>query len=298
MNTKPKVSANTTCPLCGSGGSGPSWLGTTHYNGREFPYAACVDCGTLYCAPMPDAAVLAEMYGLDYTQEGGSAGHIENPKEPARVLAWLRKLTSGTFVDYGCGEGELLTEAQRIGWKAVGVEFSDDVAFKTCARTGQAVFTRPHERPDFPLADVLHLGDVIEHLTRLDEQMPEILRLLKPGGILLAQGPLEANTSLFTSVLASVRRLRPNRFTEMAPYHVLLATARGQRKFFRRFGLQEIEYILREVAWPAPAGLMLSDLRRPRIVGLFALRRISKLISALNPTKWGNRYFYVGRRQE
>lgn len=291
------MAANMTCPLCGSEHAGPSWLGTTFYKGREFPYAACTDCGTLYCAPMPDAAVLAEMYGVDYTQEGGSAGHTENPKEPERVVEWLSKLESGTFVDYGCGEGELLTEAQRTGWKAVGVEFSDDVARKTSARTGQAVFTRPHERPDFPPADVLHLGDVIEHLTRLDEQMPDILRLLKPGGILLAQGPLEGNTSLFTLVLASARGLRRDRRTEMAPYHVLLATARGQREFFRRFGLEEIEYTLREVAWPAPAGLMLSDLRRPRMVGLFALRRISKLVSALHPTQWGNRYFYVGRRR-
>ncbi len=285
-----------TCPLCGGQRAGPSWLGTTYYRGREFPYVACGDCGTLYCAPMPDATVLAEMYGVDYTQEGGTAGHVENPKQPERVVAWLSRLKSGTFVDYGCGEGQLLTEAHRLGWKVVGVEFSDEVARTASARTGQVVFTRPHERPEFPLADVLHLGDVIEHLTRLDEQMPAILRLLKPGGILLAQGPLEANTSLFTSVLASVRQTRRDRLTEMAPYHVLLATARGQREFFRRFGLEELEYTLREVAWPAPAGLMLSDLRRLRTVGLFALRRISKLVSALHPTQWGNRYFYAGRR--
>jgi SAM-dependent methyltransferase len=245
---------------------------------------------------MPDAAVLTEMYGVDYTQEGGAGAHVENPKEPERVVDWLSKLEPGTFVDYGCGEGHLLTEAKHLGWNAVGVEFSDEVARAASAKTGQAVFTRPHERSDFPLADVLHLGDVIEHLTRLDEQMPDILRLLRPGGILLAQGPLEANTSLFTAVLASVRRLHSNRVTEMAPYHVLLATGRGQREFFRRFGLEEIEYTLREVAWPAPTGLMLSDLRNPRTVGLFALRCISRVVSALHPTQWGNRYFYAGRK--
>jgi SAM-dependent methyltransferase len=255
-----------------------------------------LDCGTLYCAPMPDAATLAEMYGPDYTQAGGSAGHVENPKEPERVAALLKSQTPGTFVDYGCGGGELLVEAQRAGWRAVGVEFSPEVAERVAAQTGAQVFTRPHERADFPLADVLHLGDVIEHLTRLDEQMPEILKLLKPGGLLVAQGPLEANASLFTSVLAAARRLRPGRRTEMAPYHVLLATAHGQRAFFRRFGLIEVEYILREVAWPAPSGLLRADLRRPRAVGLFALRRVSQALSALRPDHWGNRYFYVGRK--
>ena len=285
------------CPLCGSERAGASWLGTTYYHGHAFPYAACRACGTLYCAPMPDAATLAEMYGPDYTQEGGSAGHVENPKEPARVVELLRARPPGTFVDYGCGGGELLVEAQRAGWQAVGVEFSAEVAERVAAQTGAQVWTRPHERADFPAADVLHLGDVIEHLTRLDEQMPEILKLIKPGGLLVAQGPLEANASLFTAVLAAARRLRPGRRTEMAPYHVLLATAHGQRAFFRRFGLDELEYTLREVAWPAPSGLGRADLRHPRAVGLFALRRVSQALSALRSDRWGNRYFYVGRKR-
>ena len=284
------------CPLCGSEHAGRSWLGTTYYRDREFPYAACQSCGTLYCAPMPDAAVLAEMYGPDYTQEGGAAGRVENPKEPERVVNWLDRLEPGTFADYGCGEGELLIEAQRRGWQAVGVEFSEEVARRTRQQTGLPVCARPHEIEALPPADVLHLGDVIEHLTRLDEQMPEILKLLKPGGLLLAQGPLEANASLFTSALIAARRLRPGRRTEMPPYHVLLATARGQREFFRRFNLEEIEYTLREVAWPAPDSIALADLRRSRTAGLFALRRCSQAISALRPREWGNRYFYVGRK--
>src|SRR2546428_128705 len=220
------------CPLCGGDRAGASWLGTTYYCGRAFSYVRCLACGTLYCAPMPDEDALAMMYGSDYTQEGGG-GHAENPKEPERVVAWLRRLTPGTFVDYGCGEGELLVEAERAGWRAAGVEFSEEVARRVSARTGLPVCARPQDRADFPKADVLHLGDVIEHLTCLDEQMPDILRLLKPGGLLLAQGPLEANASLFTSTLAAAHRLRRKR-TEMAPYHVLLATAHGQHEFFRR----------------------------------------------------------------
>src|ERR1041384_2858589 len=128
------------CPLCGSKGAHASRLGTTYYRGREFPYVECAACRTLYCAPMPDAGVLAEMYGPDYTQEGGAAGqlentqeggeagHVENPKEPGRGVEWLTRLAPGTFVDYGCGQGELLTEAQHKGGQTVGVEFSADGA--------------------------------------------------------------------------------------------------------------------------------------------------------------------------
>ena len=145
-------------------------------------------------------------------------------------------------------------------------------------------------------ADALHLGDVIEHLTDLDRQMPAILRLLKPEGVLIAQGPLEANANLFTWVLRLARGVRGRKPPEMAPYHVLLATARGQRALFRRSGLEELEYRLREVSWPAPGVLTAADWRRPRALGLFALRRLSAGISALAPRNLGNRYFYAGRK--
>lgn len=246
---------------------------------------------------MPDDETLQIMYGADYTQDDGAALYVENPKEPNRVIETLKKNPPGVFVDYGCGGGELLIEAKRLGWKAFGVELDREVAARVEATTGIRVFVGPHNNPEFPLADVLHLGDVIEHLTRLEEQLPQILELIKPGGILLAQGPLEANTSFFTFVLSTSRRLRPAKRTEMAPYHVLLATSRGQREFFKRFGLEEIDYTLREVSWPAPVGLASSDLKNPRTVVLFALRKVSKTLTSINPTKWGNRYFYEGRKR-
>jgi hypothetical protein len=80
----------------------------------------------------------------------------------------------------------------------------------------------------------------------------------------------------------------------MPPYHVLQATVRGQRVFFERVGLAEVAYAISEVAWPAPARLSMNDVQQPRKLALFLLRRLSQLSSTLNPTKWGNRYFFVG----
>jgi SAM-dependent methyltransferase len=233
------------------------------------------------------------MYGTDYTQDDGGSLYVENPKEPNRVLEILKSQPRGTLVDFGCGSGELLVEAKTLGWNAIGVELDADVARRLEESIGIRVRTNIDERP---VADVLHLGDVIEHLTRLDEQFPAVLDLVKPGGLLLAQGPLENNASLFTFALSKMRRLRADRRTEMAPYHVLLATSQGQREFFRRFGLKEIEYTLREVSWPAPVRLSLNDLKNPRTTAMFSLRKISKAVSALRPASWGNRYFYAGRK--
>jgi hypothetical protein len=145
-----------------------------------------------------------------------------------------------------------------------------------------------------PVADVLNLGDVIEHLTTVEQQLPGILRLIKPAGLLVAQGPLEANANLFTALLQLSRQLRP-RPAHFPPYHVMLATSRGQRALFTRFGLEDVHYSVSEVAWPAPSQISFQDLSRPRNLVLFGVRRLSQLASSLRPERWGNRYFYVGR---
>jgi SAM-dependent methyltransferase len=288
------------CPLCGHQPKRRSWLGSTRYLGQQFDYAECLACRSLYCDPMPDERTVAQMYGTSYSTGCGTDVDLDDPRQPNQVTGWLgREATggaAGTFVDYGCGDGRLLRQAKALGWKAVGLELDPAVAQATAARTGTEVVADPRQLRERHLADVLHLGDVIEHLTDLAHQMPEILTALKPGGLLLAQGPLEANTNLFTLALRGQRVLRGSPPASYAPYHVLLATAEGQRTFFRRAGLVELEYKIDEVAWPAPPRLTRTQLRQPRALAMFTLRRASQLVSALRPNAWGNRYFYAGRR--
>jgi hypothetical protein len=95
------------------------------------------------------------------------------------------------------------------------------------------------------------------------------------------------------------RTLRSARPVEMPPHHVLRATVAGQRVLFERAGLEALECRVSEVAWPAPGKLTADVVRRPRSLGLFALRKVSQAVSALAPARWGNRYFLAGAaRQE
>jgi SAM-dependent methyltransferase len=237
------------------------------------------------------------MYGPGYEIAvlDGVNGNVEDPKEPHKCIEWLRNQRTGTFLDYGCGAGLLLEAAAKLGWQPVGVEFDSKVARRVEERTGFTVLTASvADSSAGRIADILHLGDVLEHLAEMENQLPRILRLIKPGGLLLAQGPLEGNFNFFAACCALSRRLRPWHRTEMAPYHVLMATSRGQRFLFQRFGLSELEYSLHEVAWPAPSKLSFRDILRPRQVSLYALRKLSISLSALNSKNWGNRYFYAG----
>ena len=282
------------CPLCDEKHYRASWLGATVYNGREFPYVECLACSSLYCEPMPDEETLAHMYGPSYAMSFSPDPSIDDPKEPQRVLDWLRKTERGTFIDYGCGEGPLLQAAAETAWNAVGIEFDEEVVRRLADRTGLKVMTSATALDSEPIADVLHLGDVIEHMTNINEQMPAVLKLIKPGGLLIAQGPLEANFNIFTMGVRFSRSLRPSAKSNLAPYHVMLATKQGQEECFSRFDLTKQEFDVTEVSWPAPTRLLRSDLSRPRAVGLFALRRVSQAVSAIQ-SEWGNRYFYVGR---
>jgi SAM-dependent methyltransferase len=249
---------------------------------------------------MPSDDALGRMYGPSYGDLEGPDDGVADPKDPQRLMEWLRRREVGTFVDFGCGSGSALVGASRAGWRAVGVEFDRGVAQRVAAETGCPV-TRGlvglEASPHVP-ADVIHLGDVIEHLTRPGDVLRALLPLLKPGGLLLAQGPLEAGPCLYTVMLRLGRWARKRPVTEMPPFHVLQATVDGQRSFFGRLGLEELEYSVSEVSWPAPDRLRLGDLKRPRRLGLYALRKVSQALSALRPSALGNRYFFAGRRSD
>ena len=249
---------------------------------------------------MPDADALARMYGPAYANASGADASVEDPKAPEEVLARLRTRPPGVFVDFGCGSGSLLPPARDLGWTAVGVEFDADVVRQTAERTGCVVFNGVEElrRSAVVPVDVIHLGDVVEHLTAPLDVLRVLVSLLRPTGRLLAQGPLEAGPCVFSAVLRGARKLRSARPVEMPPYHVLQATVVGQRVFFERAGLGALEYRVSEVAWPAPGKLTADVVRRPRSLGLFALRKVSQTVSALAPTRCGNRYFYVGAVQQ
>jgi SAM-dependent methyltransferase len=274
-------------------------MGSTIFHNQEFKYVECQACGSLFCQTMPDRDVLAAMYGKSYLDtwyvSSTETDSREEVSDSARVSAWLHKLPTGLFVDYGCGRGELLGMAKSLGWKAVGIEFDPEVARSINRATGARVVTQLADLGTAPSVDVLHLGDVLEHMTDINKQMPEILRWIRPGGVLLAQGPLENNATLFLQTLRLSHKVRVRGPARIPPYHVSLATLRGQRALFGRFGLREAEFRVSEVSWPAPHRLTPDDIKRPRQLALFTLRKFSQMVSLLHASRWGNRYFFAGR---
>lgn len=295
MNTE--FTEHISCPLCGNAGMVPSWFGSVEFNERTFEYKECTSCRSLICCPMPDSETLLEMYGNSYFATRTDDNMEKSGKSKFEgVLEFLQSRPAGVLIDYGCGHGSLLTAAAEIGWRPIGVEFSPEKIHELSERLNFEIIGtdgKPSEK-----ADVLHLGDVIEHLTQINEQMPRILELLKDGGVLIAHGPLEANPSFFNLVLKFARKLSRSKRTRLPPYHVILATTFGQLALFDRMSLEPVRYIVSESAFPAPEKLSRQVLGSPRQTALFVVRQISSVLAKIMGLhKRGNRYLYFGKNQ-
>jgi SAM-dependent methyltransferase len=244
---------------------------------------------------MPDDATLAKMYDSSYCDPDAAvdSGEAHLPDRFDDVIDVISGRPAGLFIDFGCGEGELLRDVKALGWDTLGIDFNPDFA---SAAVREGITVLPVGAPVERKADVLHLGDVIEHLTDLNTQFPDIVELLKEDGLLIAHGPLEGNPNLFFRCIRGLKKLRGNPRTEMAPFHVILATTDGQEILFERAGLEKVAYRISEIAFPAPETLALKELSNVRNASLYGIRKISKFVTRLGGNKIGNRYFYVGRK--
>jgi SAM-dependent methyltransferase len=171
------------CPGCGSGGGAP--------RGRKggFELLGCRACRTLYVSALP-AAGAAENYE-GYYDEGNLAVPDFIDRRLDEIVAGFEPYRrAGRLLDVGCGAGTFLRAAARAGWEAVGVEVSATAAEHNRA-AGFEVFNGFLEEARYPEGhfDVVLASEVLEHVPDPGEMLREILRVLRPGGLLWATTP-------------------------------------------------------------------------------------------------------------
>ncbi len=244
------------CPLCGSPPKGAAFPWASRYAGKDYRYYACSACATRYIDPVPDSAAMAQMYGSgEYHEEFYEGdGHAPYQQTASRLAAQLP--AGAKVLDYGCGAGHLISALKAHGFDAEGAEFSAAAASNAAAKSGCRVHDLSAD--SWQAAgpwDAIHLGDVIEHLADPRETLEALLPLVRSGGMLSAEGPIEANASLVNGAILlfghAKRALRRQAIGEFAPYHLLFTSAPAQRAFFRRLpGLSEVHWQVSENGWP------------------------------------------------
>jgi SAM-dependent methyltransferase len=203
----------------------------------------CTACGHRQTEPMPADAVLESAYAdaasEDYVEE--EAGQRETAR---RALARIERHLvpdphngagrTRRLLDLGCWVGFLLSEAQKRGWEATGVEPSQFASAYAREELGLDVQTADLLTAPLPLAhfDAVVMGDVIEHLPRPGEALDRMAALLCAGGV--AWMALPDAGSL-------VARRMGRRWWSVIPTHVQFFTRDSIRKLLERHGWEVLE---------------------------------------------------------
>lgn len=243
------------CPLCGGSGNGSAFPYATHWNGKRFDYVACGDCATTYVDPVPTQDDFAVMYA----KENYHDVHYRTP-DPGPARSSLRRIESfsagrRSLLDFGCGMGGFLIAAKAAGFDCVGVEYEDAARKAAQANSGCRVCSLDELKKLGATFDIIHLGDVLEHLPDPKALVTELRVLLSPGGFFFVEGPLQKNASLVywsASIFKYLRRaLYLDRPGILPPTHLLLADRLSQRRFFTDcLGFECLLYELDESGWP------------------------------------------------
>lgn len=169
---------------------------------RKFGYdlVRCDDCALVFVGNPPSDDEVAAFYSAeaDYHSE------LLDPQDPAfermgtiarqhvgMLLRSVPRPEGLSLLDIGCSSGLFLNEARKAGFDVHGAELSPDTA--RFARDHFVLDVHPGDWRDAGFEqgslDVITLFDVIEHLPDPLAELQAIMRLLKPGGLLLQSTP-------------------------------------------------------------------------------------------------------------
>ncbi len=183
-------------------------------------------------ATLPDDSDLAEAYGD--AASGDYLAEERGQRVTARsTLARIERHVSsrGALLDVGCWVGFMLDEARDRGWRTVGLEPSLWASGLARERFGLDVYTSDLAQLDLPQAsfEVVHMGDVIEHLPDPGRALDQILGLLAPDGVLALALP---------DAGSRVARMLGRRWWSVIPTHVHFFTRHSMRKLLTRHGYE------------------------------------------------------------
>lgn len=294
------------CLFCGSKTVQDSGLPLNRYNSKVFTCLTCTGCGLIMVDPIPSRDDLEKMYPPSYQQGVSKAKIDSHKKQPGlrfsydRLFALIRlKGTAAKVVDFGCGNGQFVSNALEQNIAIEGVEFN---ATQVEALNVSIPETRFYTVDAFfesaQRYDVIVLSNVLEHFTEPVEMGKALLGKLNSNGVLLVEGPLEGNKSLVNAVkwlyLRIRKRLHRSYETSHAPTHIFYSNYDNQIRFFEQLGLKTVHYQTTENSWPYPEtikGCKTPGLFLKYLIGLF-----SKGL-AFFTVRYGNTFIYAGEKR-
>ena len=250
-------------PLCDCRATSDAFPYANEFHGILFNYLKCGNCSSVFVDPIPNSQTFARMYSKDTYHDCYYNDENESESYAKSVNLLKKYVCDGSKVlDYGCGLGDFLKVLNSQGFDPYGVEYDKDAAkfasdTVACDVWTVEKFTSPSFKQNF---DVVHLGDVLEHLPEPIDTLNKILEKLKIEGILFVEGPVENNPSLVylaSTIFGWIKHiLKPGVTSSNPPHHLFRVDAKQQLAFFNQVNSSlELNYWrVYESGWPYIGG--------------------------------------------
>lgn len=245
------------CPLCGATGHKLFARSTDLLHGvtdSMFDYVTCNDCGVFYERTRPTAGTMSVFYTTDYGPYISKSGLSSELKKQLKTTSISRKLAktamklanwhlglpavesriralhssmlkeNRVFLDFGCGGGKRLDSYRKTyRCKTIGMDFNETVLQQIRSR-GHVALTSDKagwSKVQSASVDLVVMSHVIEHLHDPAEALLEVLRVLKPGGLVDVSTPNPLGISA-TTFIGSWYGLQAPTHTMLFPPDVLV----------------------------------------------------------------------------
>jgi len=161
----------------------------------------------------------------------------------------LRRMKTGTILDFGCGKGAGMKRFLRRGWNAVGLDPRlDDL--KSAKVYGDVVCASGEKLPFINMTfDAVISSHVLHHIANPQKGLQEIFNCLRPGGYLLLAETVENNP-----LLRFIRNIHPH-------YETVPVRSRYTSDYIRHLIVKDHFAIIEEDSWGL-LGLFLAEVAK------------------------------------
>ena len=245
----------TQCILCGGEIGAIAFPYGTRWSGRGYEYRRCRKCRCKVVDPIPSGPELEDMYRYSHYHSEYYAT-LESEVCETLLPEFLPLLErGGRLLDFGCGNGSFLRLAKEAGFRAEGIEIDAETRKIASANSSCPVVSLDEAEKAQRRYDIIHLGDVLEHLPAPAATLRRLEELLAPRGNFFIEGPLEDNSSLvyFSSRLfgSFKKLLRRDLLGDAPPFHLTRTDGRSQRRFLEsRMSYEIRKFKIYETGWP------------------------------------------------
>lgn len=175
---------HTSCIVCGSSNIQPLKGYEVH------TMVKCADCCMVFIQKIPTLQDLENHYkNYSYNKEVFvSPVTIKRYNELLDEFEKYRQ--TGAMLDVGCGVGLFLAVAKQRGWEVYGTEYSEK-AVSICEEKGISMKLGKLDASAFrgKQFDIVTSFEVIEHINNPNEELTEINKLLRKGGLFYCTTP-------------------------------------------------------------------------------------------------------------